>query len=84
MSRDAAAGFRMWDVAARQWVSGAAGSSGLCKQELQEAIVFVGESLANLTDGLYPACRHAVDRHTAPRLGIVYEMQTLGGQVRCV
>ena len=43
-------------------------------------MVFVGESLANITGGLYTACCHAVDRHSNPRLGIVYEMQPLGGR----
>jgi hypothetical protein len=73
-------GFRVWDVALQQWRSGAANPQGPCRQPLQDAIVFVGESLQNVTRGLYPACCHAVDRHSSPRLGIVYEMQPIGGQ----
>lgn len=73
-------GFRVWDAGGRKWVNGAACCQGPCSKELQDAVVFVGESLANITGGLYPACCHAVDRHSNPRLGIVYEMQPLGGR----
>jgi len=34
----------------------------------------------NVTAGRFPACLHAVDKHTSPRLGLVYEVQAIGGK----
>ena len=72
-------GFRVWDARRSLWVDGAANPAGPCTRALRDALVFVGESLSNVTGGFYPACCHAVDRHADARLGIVYEMQALGG-----
>lgn len=33
----------------------------------------------NVTAGRFPACLHAVDKHSCPRLGLVYEVQAIGG-----
>ena len=72
-------GFRVWDARRSLWVDGAANPAGPCTRALRDALVFVGESLSNVTGGFYPACCHAVDRHADARLGIVYEMQALAG-----
>lgn len=35
-------GFRVWDAAAQQWVSGSACVEGPCRVALEDALVFVG------------------------------------------
>lgn len=36
--------------------------------------------MQNVTAGRFPACLHAVEKASFPRLGIVYEMQPIGGK----
>ena len=41
--------------------------------------ICAGETMQNVTAGRFPACLHAVGKASSPRLGIVYELQAIGG-----